>query len=148
LLFFGASAQEKRMTDSKKPNAKNMSAWTEDELKRIAITDDLHISPFRENGVTYGTPTWIWSVVVGNELYVRPYNGSSSRWYTAAMTQNAGRITAAGITKEVDFESVEGAINDRIDEAYRAKYKGSPYLQPMIGPRTRAATVRITPREI
>jgi hypothetical protein len=25
------------MTDSKKPNAKNMSAWTEDELKSIFL---------------------------------------------------------------------------------------------------------------
>ena len=125
-----------------------MNAWTEDELKRIASTDDLHISPFREDGVTQGTPTWIWSVVVDNELYARPYNGRSSRWYKAAMAQKAGRIIAAAITKEVGFEAVEGAINDRIDDAYRAKYRGSSYLQPMIGARARAATVRITPHEI
>lgn len=79
---------------------------------------------------------------------MRPYNGSSSRWYKAAMTQNAGRITAAGITKDVRFERVEGSINGQIDDAYRAKYKDSPYLQPMIGSRAREGTVRITPREI
>jgi len=33
-----------------------------------------------------------------------------------------------GITKEVVFKSVDGRINDRIDDAYRAKYGGSPYL--------------------
>jgi len=52
-----------------------MSAWTEDDLRKIAGTDDLHISPFREGGITYGTPTWIWSVVVDGALYVRAYNG-------------------------------------------------------------------------
>ena len=31
--------------------------WKAEELRRIAETDDLHISPFREDGVTYGTPT-------------------------------------------------------------------------------------------
>jgi hypothetical protein len=31
------------------------------------------------------------------------------------MRQKAGRIRAAGITKEVVFEPVNGAINDRID---------------------------------
>jgi hypothetical protein len=41
---------------------------------------------------------------------------------------------------------VDGAINDRIDEAYRAKYKSSPYLKPMIGNRARSATVKVTPR--
>ena len=125
-----------------------MSSWTDDELTKIAGTDDLHVSPFREDGVTYGTPTWIWSVVFENQLYVRPYNGSSSRWYKAAMAQKAGRIAAAGITKEVEFEPVEGVLNDRIDEAYRAKYRSSSYLEPMIGPRARGATVRIVPREV
>jgi len=66
--------------------------------------------------------------------------------------QKAGRITAAGMTKEVTFEPVdgkivEGKLNDRIDDAYKAKYKGSPYLKPMIGARARSATVKVIPRE-
>ena len=68
------------------------------------------------------------------------------RWYQTAIHQKAGRIRAAGITKEVVFEPVNGAINDRIDEAYRTKYAGSPPLKPMIGGRARAATVRVMPR--
>jgi len=110
-------------------------------------TDDLHIAPFREDGVTYGTLTWIWSVAVDDALYVRAYNGRQSRWYHAAMRQKAGRITAAGMTKEVTFEPVDGAIQDRIDDAYRAKYQGSEYLGPMIGKRARSATVKVAPRE-
>src|SRR5437667_4708736 len=124
-----------------------MSTWSKDEPRKIAATDDLHISPFREDGVTYGTPTWIWSVVVDDELYVRGYNGQKSRWYQAAVRQKAGRISTAGIAKEVTFEPVNGSINDRIDDAYRAKYKGSPYLTPMISARARAATVKVLPRE-
>ncbi|MGA2850207.1 MAG: DUF2255 family protein [Terracidiphilus sp.] len=124
-----------------------MAAWRKDELDKIGATDDLHIAPFRDDGKTYGTPTWIWSVVVDGELYVRGYNGKKSRWYQAAVRQKAGRIVAAGMTKEVSFEPVDGPLNDRIDDAYRMKYKGSPYLDPMIGERARAATVRITPRD-
>jgi hypothetical protein len=125
-----------------------MSSWPKDELKTIADTDDLHISPFRQDGVTYGTFTWIWSVVVDDALYVRAYNGPSSRWYKAAMNQKRGRITAAGMTKDVTFEPVDDSINDRIDEAYRAKYKTSLYLQPMISKRSRSATVKIEPTKI
>ncbi len=125
-----------------------MSAWPKDELRKIAAADDLHISPFREDGVTYGTPTWIWSVVVDDAVFVRGYNGQNSRWYQAAVRQKAGRITVAGITKEVTFEPVNGAINDRIDDAYTAKYQGSPYLGPMIGARARAATVKVLPSEM
>jgi len=124
-----------------------MAAWSSNELHKIAESDDLHISPFREDGVTYGTPTWIWSVAVDDALYARAYNGRQSRWYRAAVKQKAGRIKAAGMTKEVAFEPVDGPINDRIDGAYRAKYRDSPYLSPMIGTRARSATVRIVPRE-
>jgi hypothetical protein len=124
-----------------------MAKWPKDELRKIAAEDDLHISPFREDGVTYGTPTWIWSVAVDDGLYVRGYNGQKSRWYQAAVKQKAGQITAAGITKEVTFEPVDGAVNDRIDDAYRTKYHDSPYLEPMIGARARSATVKIVPRE-
>jgi hypothetical protein len=74
----------------------------------------------------------------------------SSRWYDAAMRQKAGRITAAGMTKAVSFEpvaepAVDGGAQDRIDEAYRAKYRGSSYVKDMIG--ARAATVRIVPHQ-
>ena len=120
--------------------------FTADELKRIDEADDLHIAPFRDDGTTYGTPTWIWAVVVGGDLYVRAYNGQNSRWYQAAMKQRAGRITAAGMTREVSFQPIEdAAINDLIDDAYRAKYHNSPYLSPMIGAGARAATVKIIP---
>jgi hypothetical protein len=50
------------------------------------------------------------------------------------------------MSKEVTFEPVDGAIQDRIDDAYRAKYKDSEYLKPMIGTRARSATVKVTPR--
>jgi len=122
-----------------------MIGWPKNTLDRIAASDDLHIAPFRDDGITHGTPTWIWSVVVDGALYVRAYNGTRSRWYQAALRQKAGRISAAGTTQDVAFAPVDGATNDRIDEAYRTKYRGSPYLAPMIGQRARAATIRISP---
>jgi hypothetical protein len=124
-----------------------MTTWAKDELRKIVEADDLHVSPFRDDRVTFGTPTWIWCVAVGDALYARGYNGQSSRWYRAAVQQTAGRIVAAGMTKDVTFEPADGAIDDRIDEGYRAKYGGSRYLAAMIGPRARAATVRIMPRD-
>jgi hypothetical protein len=124
-----------------------MATWSKAELQKIAKADDLHIALFSDDGKTYGTPTWIWSVAVGDALYVRGYNGTKSRWYQAALRQKAGRIIAAGITKDVSFEPVGGPINESIDDAYRSKYDGSPYLKPMIAARARAATVRIMPRD-
>jgi hypothetical protein len=123
-----------------------MAQWPVDELAKIAAADDLHIAPFREDGSTYGTPTWVWSVVVNGELYVRAYNGPQSRWYRAAMRQKAGRITVAGITRDVTFANVDARLNDRVDEAYREKYSSSTYLSPMIGERARTTTVCVEPR--
>ena len=88
-------------------------------------TDDLHVAPFRDDGVTYHTPTWIWSVAVGDAAYLRGYNGQKSRWYQAGLKQKVGRIIAAGMTKEVTFEAVDGPINNSIDDADTAKYHTS-----------------------
>lgn len=125
-----------------------MENWTADELKRLSETDDFHISPFREDSKTYGTPTWIWSVVANDALFVRAYNGRNSRWYQAAVNQKAGRITAAGMIRNVIFEQADSdsGLNDAIDEAYRKKYSKSPYLGSMISERARSSTVKIIPK--
>ena len=123
-----------------------LTRWPADDLRKTAEADGLHITTFREDGVTYRAPTWIWAVAVNGELYVRAYNGKKSRWYQAAMRQRAGRIMTDGMICDVHFEPVDGLVNDRIDDTYRAKYGDSSYLNSMIGERARAATVRITLR--
>lgn len=120
--------------------------FSHEELQEINKADDLKIAPFRADGVTYGTPTWIWAVVVEGDLYVRAYNGKGSRWYQAAVQQKAGRIHAAGMVKDVSFETVSSELNDKIDTAYKAKYSGNQYLPPMISNRTKEATIKILPR--
>lgn len=123
-----------------------MTAWTASTLEKIVTADDLKVSPFRDDGETYGTPTWIWCVAAEGQLYVRPWNGKKSRWYRAAMNRRAGRIIAAGETLEVSFQPADVALFDAIDDAYRAKYPGTEYLPDMIGEGPRSASVRITPR--
>ena len=118
-----------------------------EELNKIDEADDLKISPFRADGITYGTPTWIWAVVVDGDLYVRAYNGQNSSWYQSAIKQKAGRIQAAGKVIKVEFEAVAGSINEQINEAYKTKYSKSPYLQHMIANRSIAATGKIIPKE-
>jgi len=122
----------------------NSESLTPQEIAQIAQNDDFHIAPFREDGVTYGTPTWIWSVMVEGNLYVRAYYGTKSRWYQSAVKQKAGKIEAAGLVKKVQFETItDRNLNEKIDDAYRAKYSDSPYLNSMISERAKAATVRV-----
>jgi hypothetical protein len=87
--------------------------WSSEQLRRIAKADDLRISPLRDDGITHGTPTWSWSVVLDGALYVRAYNGQSSPWYQAAMRQKAGRIRVAGMTKDVAFVTVPDRLMPR-----------------------------------
>ena len=125
-----------------------MTRWPQETLARIAATDDLHIAPYRANGEP-GTPTWIWSVVVDGDLYVRAYNGTRSSWYRSAKEHGAGIITAAGASRSVSFELVDpsdATLMTAIDRAYQVKYADSPYLAPMVSADARAATVRIHAR--
>ena len=124
-----------------------MATWSTEELRKIAEADDLHISPFREDGVTYGTPTWIWSVAVGPRAL-------RARLQRPEISLVSGRDAAEGGAdhcrrheKGSQFESVDGPINDLVDDAYRAKYHGSPYLSSMLGARARSATVKVMPRD-
>ncbi|SFO15766.1 hypothetical protein SAMN04488056_103380 [Cohaesibacter marisflavi] len=121
-------------------------AWTTEQLQAFARADDCRIAPFRQDGVTCGTPTFIWSVVVEDALFVRAYSGTRSSWYQAALQQKAGQLTLAAAVHDVNFDPVEGEINDRIDEAYKEKYAHSRYLSSMISDRARAATVKVTPK--
>ncbi|MBB4303997.1 hypothetical protein GGD81_003052 [Rhodobium orientis] len=121
--------------------------WEKQQLDEIAKAGDFRIAPFRKDGETLGTPTYIWFVTVGGSLYVRPYNGRKSRWYKAAVEQKAGAIKVDGTTLDVAFAPADAALNDKIDAAYRKKYADSRYLPPMISERTRTATVEVLPRD-
>lgn len=125
-----------------------MAAWPTDVIEKIAATDDLHVAPYRADGRTTGTLTWIWSVVVDGRLFVRAYNGIRGRWYQSAIAQRAGKITAAGQEHQVEFTSINDPnLGARIDAAYNQKYAGSPYLPPMVAAGPKAATIEITPRD-
>lgn len=124
-----------------------MTFWSTEDITRIATTDDLHIAPLRADGATYGTFTWIWSVVVDGRLFVRAWNGTQSRWYQSATAQRAGGIMAADQNFDVSFTPADAHLQERIDEAYRVKYAGSSYLPPMLATGPQAATIEITPRD-
>ncbi|MBP2170764.1 hypothetical protein J2125_003956 [Erwinia toletana] len=143
-----AAATDAAKTLSARDASLTAISWPQNELNQIIKADDLHIAPFREDGVTYGTPTWIWCVEVDGNLYVRAYNGQRSSWYQAALREKAGKVIAAGITKEVRFEPVQGDINTQIDNAYKTKYQGSSYLNHMISDGSRNATIRIIPLDL
>lgn len=123
-----------------------MNEWSPEQLAKIANAEDLYVSPFREDGHTYGTPTQTWALVVDNNVYVRAANGQKSRWYRAAMAQKGGRVRVADEFWDVTFEDAGDSEEAAIDAAYEAKYTGSSAVPTMQGDGPKSAAIRITPR--
>lgn len=137
----------KRAADMTNTGETQSVHWRSEQLQAFALADDFQVSPFYADGHTYGTPTWIWSVVVNHQLFIRAWNGPQSRWYRSAVKQQAGRIHLAEHNYTVYFAAIhDETLNVVIDQAYRQKYAGSPYLLPMLQAGPRLATVCVAPR--
>jgi hypothetical protein len=125
-----------------------MSAWTIDELDKIAAADELELASARRDG-TLRKPVTIWVVRHGDELYVRSAYGRGSGWFRGTQDRHEGHIRVGGVDKDVRFVEVDDdAVNDEIDAAYRTKYRryDARYVDPMVTPEVRAATIRLAPR--
>ncbi|KRM18656.1 hypothetical protein FD31_GL000138 [Companilactobacillus nantensis DSM 16982] len=124
------------------------STLSDEQMEQFSQADDLRISPFYSDGKTYGTPTWIWSVVVDKKLYVRAWNGQQSRWYRSAVQQKAGRMHLAGGNFEISFKPItDSQLIKQIDQAYKIKYADSAYLAPMLQSGPQSSTLNIVPRQ-
>jgi hypothetical protein len=122
------------------------SPWNPDELDAIGAAAELSVAPRRPDRALRPSTT-IWVVRIGGDLYVRSYRGPSGRWYRAAVRAGAGRIRADGIERDVSFEQTAAVEPARIDDAYRAKYGRSPYVDAMVSAGAAATTLRLIPSE-
>jgi hypothetical protein len=124
-----------------------MTTWTSDELNKIGRAEELQIASLRRDE-TLRNPVTIWVVCVGADLYVRAYKGRSSPWFRGVQTRHKGHVRAGSVVKDVAFvEETSIEINDRIDDAYRAKYSryAGSILNSMVTPDARAATIKLVP---
>ena len=125
-----------------------MATWTSDELRNIGEAEELQLASLRRDQ-TLGRPVTIWVVRVGDELYVRSWKGRTSAWFRASQARHEGRIEAGGVARDVTFaEEADAAVNDRIDAAYRTKYRrhDARYVDPMVAPTARDTTIKLVPR--
>ena len=123
-----------------------MPSWTATDLDVINRTADLYVSPFREDGITYGTPTQTWALVVDGQVYVRAATGPTSNWYQAAISQKAGRVRVDGHDYDVTFAEAPTDVAAAVDAAYEDKYTGSSAVPIMQADGPKSATVLISPR--
>jgi hypothetical protein len=125
-----------------------MNMWTSDELNMIGKAEELDIVSLRRDG-TLRKPVTIWVVRVGDELYVRAYKGRTGPWFRGVVACHTGHIQSGGVDKDVTFLEVSDPdIIDKVDAAYRSKYGhyDAQYVDPMVTPDARAATIQLVPR--
>jgi len=120
--------------------------WTPDELDRIDAQDELQIAARRRDG-SLRRPVIIWVVRDDDELYVRSVNGPDAAWHRATRTRHEGHVSAGGVEKDVGFEPVGGGLDDRLDAAYRSKYRrySENTLRAITSPQARSTTLRLVP---
>jgi hypothetical protein len=124
-----------------------MSHWTNDELAALGRTGELQISSRRSDG-TLSPQVTIWAVREGDEIYIRSVNGPSATWYRAAVRRGIGHISSGGVDRDVQFEALQGDLDDAIDQAYRDKYGAtSDPVQRINAPAARGTTLRLSPTE-
>ncbi len=124
-----------------------MTAWTSDELDKIAAAEEQQIASARRDG-TLRNPVTIWVVRHGDDLYVQSGYGRTSSWFRGTQDRHEGHIRAGGVDKDVTFVDADPHINDQIDAAYRTNYHryGARFVTPMVSPEARAATIKLVPR--
>jgi hypothetical protein len=125
-----------------------MTRWTADELEKIETADELEIASLRSGG-TLGSRRTIWVVRVDDDLYIRSVNGHTSDWFRGTQRRRQGRIRAGGVEKDVTFVEADAALEARIDEAYRQKYRryATSIVDSTLTPRARSAALKLVPQE-
>jgi hypothetical protein len=124
-----------------------MSAWSDDDLRRIGAADELEIAAVRRNGeLRRRTPIWV--VRVGDGLYVRAAYGDRSGWHRVARASGHARIWAGGVERDVTIEDADDAVLDQVDAAYREKYgrRYASIVDTINDDEHRATTLRLVPQ--
>ena len=124
-----------------------MTAWTDDELKRIGGATELRIGSRRPDG-SLRPFIPIWVVRSGDDVYVRSAYGWDNPWFQRALRSGEGRIRAGGVERDVSFEQPGPEVAEDLHAAYHAKYDryGPRMVGTVVSPEAARATLRLVPR--
>jgi hypothetical protein len=124
-----------------------MTAWTDEELKRIGEAQELQLASERPDCTLWPYVT-MWVVRVDDELYVRSAYGVNNPWFRRAKASGVGRIRAGGVERDVPFADTDPDLHPHIDATYRGKYEryGPAIVGTVVGPLAHGVTIRLVPR--
>ncbi|MET9327605.1 DUF2255 family protein [Tsukamurella sp. NPDC003166] len=117
-----------------------------------ALTDalghaqEIEISSYRKDG-TLRRWVPIWTVPVGDAVYLRSAFGVDGGWYKWAKIKGVARVRAGGV--EADVALVPDTTDDvqqQVDAGFESKYpRGGAATRTMVTEPARSATVRLEP---
>lgn len=119
-----------------------MPKFDADTLRALRETKEIAI----RTGKRPATSVTIWVVVAGEDVFVRSVRGAKGRWYRdlaeggPATLEVGGRQLKVQAIPAPDAESV-----GRASREYLAKYRTSPYAEPMVGAEVLPTTLRLEP---
>lgn len=125
-----------------------MSAWTAAELAAVGGAEELEVASYRPDGTLRPAVT-IWTVRVGDDVYIRSAYGPENGWFRRAKAAGTGRVRAGGVEKDVRFEEPDADVHAAVDAAYHAKYDrhGPRIVGTVVGPALVGATLRVVPQD-
>lgn len=98
-----------------------MTTWTDEELSRIGVAQELQLASARPDGTMRPYVT-MWVVRADDDLYVRSAYGPNNPWFRRARASGAGRIRAGGLERDVVFAKPAAGVHAAIDASYHSKY--------------------------
>jgi hypothetical protein len=124
-----------------------MTQWTSDQLDKVGRAEEMQIASIRRDG-KLGKPVTVWVARHGDDLYVRSVRGRSAHWFRGTQERHEGRIRAGGVQQDVTFVDAEHDIDEKVDAAYRAKYRryAGNILNSVLTPEARSTTTKLVPR--
>jgi hypothetical protein len=94
--------------------------------------------------------TGIWFVIVGDRLFVRPWNDDAAGWRRAFLRERVGAIAIGSREMPVRAKTARGErLFDAVDAAYAEKYDTKASQKWVIGfrfARRRKTTTELLPR--
>jgi len=125
------------------------TAWNPTVLEALASAREVDVTPMEEDGTRRASRT-IWSIGVGEELYVRSWKGRGAVWFRDALATGQGEIavTGGGVAQLVAFEEVDAAasVQSQISATFLTKYAADGYAGAMNEDGPLGATLRLLAR--
>jgi len=124
------------------------SPWKPETLTALADALEVDVTPIGADGSRRPSRT-IWSIRVGDELYVRSWKGPGAAWFQDALASGQGElaVTGGGASQLVSFEEVDAAapVQQQISATFLTKYAADGYASSMNEQGPLESTLRVIP---